>query len=333
MPELPPTELIQDKLLFTVLPAAVAALVAFLLTSLVVWLIFGRWRQTTWVKYAPSVAVFALIAGVVASPLLGSWHQNRIAAAKAAGDTDRAQELARSIQFELPFPWVPDGKWWHWGWYAIGLAIGVELLVRLPGVPVRVANLFRGVAAGVIASAVIHPGLLKPETRWWLPFVATLMAITWAVIDAVGRKNPGGAIAGAMAIVCGGAATVLIHDAAAGFTDVATFLFTGLAIITVCGWATSTDVNAAGAAAVVPVATLLLLHRGPESESPVPQMCYWLVGLAPLGLALFLAPPIAFFGTSRWATPVKWLIVAVPVGIAVYRCVTEAPMKFGEEQW
>jgi hypothetical protein len=344
MSEMPPMDLVREKLLFGVLPTALAVALAFAVGVLLAWWIVGRVLRNHWRVLAPTLAVLALAAGLVASPLLGSWNRDRIATAKASGDDDRAKELARTYLFETPFPWVPDGKWWHWGWYAIGLALAVESVVRLPGVRVGVGHLFRGVAAGVIAAVLVLPRFLlksdkptpivfEPEALWHTVLTAVLMAVTWAVVDAVGRRNPGGSVASAMAIVCGGAAVVLIHDAAAGYTDVATFLLTGLAVLSLAAWVTGTDVGAAGAAAVVPVATLLLLNREPESTSKVPVVAYWLVGLAPLTLAMFLFPPITRFGLSRWATPVKWLLVAIPVGIAVYRCVTEAPLKFGEEQW
>ena len=333
MSEFPPSKIVCEKLLFAVLPAAVATAAVFAVGLLLAWGLVGRVLRQDWRKAAPSLAVLALAAGLAVSPLLATWVQGKVAAAKQAEDTETVARFTETYHFEAPFPWVPDGKWWHWGWYAIGLALAVEFVARLPGVGVGVGHLLRGAAAGVIAAAVVNPDLLKSETRWWLPLAAAGIAGPWAVVDAVGRRNPGGSVSTAMAVVSLGAATVLIHDAAAGFTDVSTFLLTGLAVLTVFAWITRTDVGAAGAVAVVPVATLFFLHRDPEGDTKVPVAAYWLVGLAPLMLAAFLFPPATRFGQRYWATPVKVLAVTLPVAVAIYRCVTEAPLKFGEEQW
>ena len=260
--ELPPTDLVVEKLKFAVLPAGAAAGAVFGLGLLLAWLLSPRWRAI-----APSLAVLALAAGVATAPLLKSWNDARIDAAKAAGDTERVAALAAAYPFERAFPWVPDGKWWHWGWYAIGLALLVELLARLPGVGVGVGHLLRGVAAGVIAAVLVLPRFLlksdklppavfEPEALWQLISAAGLMAGQWAVVDAVGRRNPGGGVAAAVAVACAGAAAVLIHDAAAGFTDMSTYLMVGLGVLAVFGWITRTDVGSAGAVATVPVASL-----------------------------------------------------------------------------
>jgi hypothetical protein len=328
--ELPPQTEILDALWFAVLPAAGAAFVVFGLGVLVTWLIGGRMRNWDWDRAVPSVAVLALAAGVALSPLLYAGMREKVDTAKLVGDTETATRLTDTYHFRLPFPWVPDGKWWHWGWYAIGLALAVEFLARWPGVRVGIGHLLRGAAAGVIASAVVPPDWQAAETRWWVPLAAFGMAIQWAIVDAVGRRNPGGGIAAAMAVVSLGAATVFIHDAAAGFTDLATFLFAALTVLTLMAWITGTDVGAAAAATVIPLLSLLLMNYDLRSEPKVPKACYWLVGLAPFVLTLFLFPPIARFSRWRLVTPFKILWVAIPVGIAVYRCLTEAPLKFGE---
>lgn len=332
MSELPPQAEVIDALWFAVLPAAVTTGLVFVSGLVLVWLLTGRLRNADWRTGVPPLAVLALAAGVAASPLLDAAVRDKVAVTKATGDTERAAWLEETYKFRAPFPWVPDGKWWHWGWYAVGLALAVELVARIPGVGVGVGHLLRGAAAGVIAAAVVPPDWQKPDTRWWLPLAAFGMAGQWAVVDAVGRRNPGGSVSAATAVYCLGAATVFIHDAAAGFTDVATFLFAALAVLTVLGWLTGTDVGAAAAAAVTPVSALLLMNADLRtSDPPVPHACYWLVGLAPLGLAVFLPPPLAAFGKWRLATPVKAVVVALPVAWAVYRCLTEAPLVFGEK--
>jgi hypothetical protein len=251
------------------------------------------------------------------------------------------EQLVSAFPFQETFPLVPDGKWWHWGLLAVGLALVVEFAARTPVVPVGVGHLFRGAAAGVIASAVLPPDWQKGEVRWILPLTAAVMAAQWAMLDTVSRRNPGGTLAACLSLVTGGVACVAIHDEQARFTDFATFLAAALGVLAVGGWVTRADTGSAAAVAVIPVLTVLMMTRDsvppyePEwmSHPPVPVPAYWLVGLAPLVLGVFLIPPVTRFGTRWYSIPVKLLLVAIPVGIAVYLCVTEAPMKFDKETW
>jgi hypothetical protein len=335
LPNIPP-EMIQEKLLFSATPPAVAAAAVFLVVSLAVWVVFGVWRKWDWRKAIPPVAVLALAAGMLTVPVINSRIQADKKAAREAGQSEHAQQLSDTYKFEETYLLVPDGKWWHWGLYALGLALLVELSARMPGVPVAVGHLFRGVAAGVIASAVLPPDWQKGEDRWVLPVTAVVMAVQWAVLDAVSRKNPGGTLAACLSLVAGGAACVAIHDASARFTDFATFLAATLAVLAVGGWVTRSDTGSAAAVAVVPVLMVLLVVRDgvdPDAAVKVPTPAYWLVGLAPLGLSLFLLPRLARFGTKWYSAFVKLLLVIIPVGIAMYLCLSEAPLQLGKEEW
>jgi len=190
----------------------------------------------------------------------------------------------------------------------------------------------------VIASAVLPADWQKGPDRWILPLTAAVMAVQWAVLDAVSRKNPGGTLAACLSLVAGGAACVAIHDGSARFTDFSTFVASALGVLALGGWILRADVG--GGVAVVPVITVLLMVREEALPSTaddltkhVPVVAYWLVGLAPLLLGLFLIPPLTRFGTRWYSTPVKLLLVLIPVGIAVYLCLSEAPLQLGKESW
>lgn len=367
--QLPPADMIREKSLFSAAPPAVATAVVFGLGVLTAWVVFGVLLKWNWRKAVPSLAVLSLAAGLAAVPLLFEKVEEARAPGRAAikaqkaaiddapGDLpgeqlqalkdelealkERDEKLATAYPFQETFPLVPDGKWWHWGLLAIGLALLVEFAASLPGVPVGVGHLFRGVAAGVIASAVLPPDWQKGVDRWLLPFTAAVMAVLWGMLDAVSRRNPGGTHAVCLSVVALGAACVAIHDDQGRFTDFATFLAVSLGVLALGGWVLRADTGSAAAVAVVPIMTVLLMTREsvpqyePEwmSHPPVPALAYWLVGLAPAVLGLFLVPPVTRFGTRWYSIPVKLLLVAIPVAIAVYLCVTEAPMSFDQEKW
>jgi hypothetical protein len=270
-----------------------------------------------------------------------------VAAALAAGNY--------AMGTDAPFPWAPAGKPWHWAWWAFGLAVVVELIARLPGVEVGVGHLLRGTAAGVIAGFVV-PAAIAPapeapsavhansddsskldaqrQLRWMIPAFALVVAVQWAVVDAVGRRAPGGSTAAAVAVAANGAAAILLHAESLGFLNVATFLFAGLAAVALLAWLTGADAGSAAAVATVPLCVLLLFGKYLR-DSQVPDSSFLLVGFAPLLLGLFLLPGLNRLTTWRLGTVLKVLVVLVPVALAVYRTMEATPYSFGtkEEEW
>lgn len=337
LPNIPP-DMIREKVLFSATPPAVAAAVVFGLGSLLAWLLVGVWRRKDWRKAIPVVAVLAFAAGLVVVPVINSRIQSDKTQAREAGNPERAQLLSDTYKFEETYPLVPDGRWWHWGLYAVGLALLVELVARVPGVPVAVGHLFRGAAAGVIASAVLPPEWQRGADKWVLPLTAGVTAAQWALLDTLSRKNPGGTLGACLGVVAAGTACVVLHDGSARFTDFTTFVVSSLAVLAVGGWVLRADVG--GGVGVVPIFTVLLLVRdeaqptsADDATAHVPVVAYWLVALAPLLLSVFLIPPLTRFGTKWYATPVKLLLVLIPVGIAMCLCLSEAPLKLETESW
>ncbi len=306
MADLPPRAEVLDALRYVVAPSAGAAVGAFGGLLLLGWLVSRATPRFGWRSLAPVAAALGL------------------AAALFAGNHFRGA-------FEdAPGKWE---KWWHWAWSVIGLMLAAEVVARVPGVAVGVGHLLRGVAAGVSAGAVLPP-VWQEADRWLVPAGALAAATVWATVDAVGRRAPGGWMAAAVAVPCWGAAVVLLHAEQLGFLADATGLFVGLAVIAVLAWVTRTDGGAAGAAAIGPLAVLLLLGRYLR-DSEVPASSFLLIGLAPALLGLFLLPGVNRLNQWRLGGVLKVLVVLVPVAIAVYRAMEAAPYTFGpkEETW
>lgn len=259
---------------------------------------------------------------------------------------DAEKEAATKYAFEETYPLLPPEpyKWWHRGFALLLLTLAFEFVLCLPKFPAVYAQLVR-----VLVSVAVAIGMTPPE--WWkmhfegMPVawppwaLAGVIAGQWVILDLVRRVNPGAVHAMAVAIVAGGLSAVAIHDDSARFTDYATFLMMGLAVIAVGGWLTRADVGSVAAVAVVPVIVTLAVVRDDVrlddlTKPHVPRLAYWLVCFSPMVLGLFLIPPLTKVGTRWYGAVLKLVLVLIPVAIAVYLCVTEAPMSFEKaEEW
>jgi hypothetical protein len=301
----PPTAEVVDALKFAIAPSLGATVGTFAILSLAAWGVARKFGYE-WRKATPAIAVLALAAG-----------------------------LAAGNYFRAAFPWLPDGKFWHWAWPAIGLVCAVEFLARIPGVGVGVGHLFRGTAAGIIAAFLV-PIAWQTEAKWWIPAVAGVLAVQWAIVDAVGRRGPGGSLAACLTLVAWGASVVLIHDKSLGRADIATMALAALGTLAVAAWVTRSDTGSAAAAASVIVPVLLLIGWAINYEPVVPRSAYRLVGLAPSALGLFLLPGLSRYNDRRAGTVLKLLVVLIPVALGVYWTTEAVPDPFGEpeeEKW
>lgn len=310
LPELPPRAEVLDALEFAVAPAAGAATVVFGGAALV-----GRLTRLKWRRAMPAVGALAVLAGLVAG------------------------NLGRGA-----LPWVPDNSWWQWVWWALLFGVAVEFVARC--VDPAVGHLLRAAAVGVVATAVVpadwqaelawKPGEGSAVFRWAVPLFVAATAGMWGVVVEAGRRSPG-STALAMTIVAWGTTAVLLHQSWLSGTDAATFLLAAVAAVTVLGILTRLDVSGAAGAAVLPVAVLLVIGRGlvsdPTAPNAVPKGCSLLVGLAPLGLGLFLLPGLTRLPTRRFGAVLPVAAVFVPVAAAVGWAMRVAPLKFGEESW
>jgi hypothetical protein len=308
MSELPPADVVRDALRDVVAPVVGVAAMVFGGAALLAWLA-ARVREFRWRAVTPIAAAVAVAAAVVSG------------------------NEARGV-----FEWKPDSwyKWWHWVYPAVGLAVAVEVVARLPGVGVGVGHLLRGAAAGVIAATVVPAGWTEqPADRWWVPAVALALAAQWAVVDAVARRVPGWSVAAAVAAAAWGAATVLMHNKSHGFADLAVMLLAALGVLAGLARVTRTDAGPAGAAAVVPLMIMLLVGRETASEPQVPKSAFLLAGFAPSAVGLFLLPGLSRWRQRRWAGVVLVGLVLIPAAVAGYLAMDAAPLQFGteEEAW
>lgn len=298
----PPTAEVVDALTHAVAPAVGAALGTFALLSAAASAVAGK-RGGDWRVATSAVAVVALAAG-----------------------------LAAGNHFRGAFPWVPDGKFWHWAWPGVGLVCAVEFAAALLGV--GVGNLLRGTAAGVVAAFLV-PAAWQTDAKWWVPALALGLALQWAIVAEVGRRGRGGATAAGLGIVCWGAAVVLIHDQSLGRADIASMALAALGTLAVAAWVTKADAGPAAAVAAVVAPMLLLVGWAIAYTPAVPRAAYLLVGMAPSALGVFLIPGAAKFADRRAGTPLKLLAVLIPVGVAVYLTTQAVPDPFAaaDDPW
>ena len=304
MTELPPTDEVVSALKYAVAPCFTAAATVYLVGRVSLSLI----RRFSG-RSLPLSAVIAVLA---------------VGTALAIGNY--------TAGLDRPFPWVPDGKPWHFAWWAIGAMVGVELIARIPGI--QFGNLLRGVTAGLAAYFAI-PAFAQTEARWWIPVAGLAIAVVWGATDFVAKKYPGGSLAFALAINCGGTAAICLHAASLGFLNVATFLAAGLGACALCAWLTRSDAAAAANAASGPQIVLLLLTKHLSSDHQVPLDCFLIVGLAPLALLLLFAPGIRRMASMRFGGIAAISLVATPVAFAVLRAMIVAPYSFSlaQEEW
>ncbi len=231
---------------------------------------------------------------------------------------------------DTPFPWQPDGKWWHFGGGAGAACFAVEFVALAVGNR-PFGFLLRGLTAGVIAHFIVD-ARWQAEARWWVPLVGLWFGVSWAIVAEIAHRQPGGATAFAASIFAGAGGVVLLHAKSLGFSDLATGLALGLFALAILAWLTKSDAGGAATAAVVPVLTLLLFNRE-VAESDVPVWCHRLLALTPLISGLTLLPPLCRFQGPRRSGITLIFLTALPSLVAVILAATLAPMTFDEEKW
>lgn len=312
MPPLPPAHDVLNALRLAVLPAAGGAALAYVL-----FLCLGRWA-----------AALGSAAGVVVG---FAW----------ANYTFDAPEWANTGRL---VPWNPDdpAKAWHWLPRAGLLLVLTGLVSRWLGlavarvVPERrwwLVNLAvwlpRAAAVGVACSWLVPPK--AAADHGWLPVAlpAVVLAV-WAVWDGVARAGAGGQVAAYQAAVCYAAGAVLLYHHWASAMEIAVSVGSALAGVAAVAWATRTDASGAAPAGVAVLPGLLLAGRLSQ-DSHVPVASFWLVALAPLALAPFLAPRLN--RQNGWAARVgRAVLVLAPLVAAVALAAQHEQLAF-EEEW
>lgn len=308
MNRVPPTAEIIDAAKWIVAPSAIASLATLVVLVALVKLL-SRKGTGDWRRALPAISVVAVALSVIAVNHYRGDRLNWIGGA---------------------FPWVPDGKWWHFGGWAIAAGFLVELIAQaIPSRPL--GFLLRGLTAGVIAHFLV-PAAWQSEARWWVPAAAAWLAVAWSMAAELAHRQLGGSMAFAASIYSGGAGLVLLHATSLGFSDLATGLSVGLIIAALFAWTTQTSASGAAVAAIVPALTLVWLNR-PLVDSQVPIVCHRLIACTPILLGLLLLPRINRILGSRTGGLAIIALTLIPVAIAVGIAVTAAPMNFDEVKW
>jgi hypothetical protein len=269
----------------------------------------------------PSLAAAALVLAVF---LIGGRKWGAVvgpALAVVAG------VAAGNYQREAPLPWLPDQEVWHWLPAAILAALGAGLLAQVPRVPAVIGWLLRAAAAG-LATWLLVPEELRTEAWWVVPAFFAAVLADWAALELAARRAPGGAVPAGLALVCAGAAAVLVHHYSARFADIALMQAGALAgIALVAGLARADCATAMPAGAVLLPGLLLAGYHGMESE--IPWVSFALTTLAPLALVPTLLPPLSRLRPVLLRT-VQLALLLAPVVVAVALAMKAEPMEFDE---
>ena len=290
MSELPPRAEVIDALLFAVLPSAVAAGGVYLLLALLLSRLTLHWR-----RWMPAASVLAL------------------AAAVAAGN-----------QFRGPFPWWPDGRWWHWAGPAVFLTFAVEFVRHLVNPWSRLARFLPIIAAVPLSLAVVPPEQRADPTA----FVPVMLAVAllWYWVGVAARVGGVGLATAGMAVAAFAGSAVLLHHKSIGFSDTLTVVGVALGTLFVVSAVTRSDPSAAAAVSAVPLVGMLALGRS-LADSDIPRWVFVLAGGLPLVLVARCVP-----WAGRGRRPLLlFALTLVGAGVVVAATMHHEPLRFGDD--
>jgi hypothetical protein len=310
---MPPWNDVWDVLRQLMAPALGASLVLMLAVRLA-----GRERLT------PLAAALALTAGVlvgnhfrVPTPITFPLEPDRPLTAH-----DLVQVLGWSLESKprsaMQDESAPRAMSSHyWLPWAAGLALLVELLVRLPGVPPSAGWAARALVA-VFVGRVLTPGFARLENPWLSWILSGAILLEWSVLLALARCWKDGTAASSSAGCFVAASVILLHAHTASLMDLSLLFFAALLGLALVAWWLQGDTGPALAAAAVVLPGVLLIGQQ-TNTSQVPPTSFYLAGLAPLALTPMLLPVLA--RQDRWkrwlpAILLPWLIAGVAVALA-----------------
>jgi hypothetical protein len=223
-------------------------------------------------------------------------------------------------------PRLPES--WYWVLWLAGLAMLVELLVRLPIVSSSVAWIARTWVVAMVAARLLTPADLRVEHPWLSWAVSGALLLEWALLVALARRWKDGTVPAVAALWCA-CAVLLLHTCSLRSMDVALYFFAALLgpAAVACRW--PGDTGPAVVAAVMVLPGLLLFSYNDSSAWPVrvPVPSFLLMGLAPLALLPMLVPVLA--RQQRWK---RWLpsivLLLVPTIAAVILAADVGPLDF-----
>lgn len=221
-------------------------------------------------------------------------------------------------------PLIPGPHAWNYlPWLALA-ALGVGRVAKLGA-----AQPWPLYAAASIAVAWLQiPALARTEIDWLAPVFATVVFVSWSVLDRVAEESDDGSVAGALALVFGVAGIVLLQAGSLKFMERALPIAAALlAIGLVSAWR---RVETSGVIPAVAVLLPGLLLTGERNTDKLKWYVFALPALAPLLLVETL--PIKHWPRVRLFA-VRCLLVAIPLAIALVLAFLQGEPSSLEEDW
>lgn len=315
----PPGEVI-DLFVRLLLPAMAASVIVMALL-----------RRLGGERFAPLAAALALAVGVLVGNYFREAMPWRLDSERSLTGYDLATVLGWSLEQKptgeiedtTDLPPLPPSRYWL-PWLA-GLALLVELLVRLPAVTPSMGWILR-TGTVLLAGRLLTPPDLRVATPWASWALAAAMLLIWMVLKALARQWKDATLPTALALCFAAAGMVLLHAHSARLADMALLGFAALFGIAVTAWLWPGDVAGALGAVAVFLPGLMLTGQQ-ETFSEVPFTSFLLVALAPVALLPMTLPLIA--QRQRWSRWLPGLILPlIPAGIAVYLAMQAESLPF-----
>jgi hypothetical protein len=317
---MPPWNEIWSALRLVIGPALGASLAVMLLVRLLA----GE-------KCAPLAAALAVAAGFFTGNYFREAFAWRIDSDRVLNTKDLRLVLGWSLEGKPPPPEeesdesaapkeepppIPPARYWL-PWLA-ALAMLIDLMTRLPGMPTNLSWIARTLIA-VLTGRLLTPAYLRAEAPW-MPWLLTLtILVEWAVLCALTRQWKDGTAPLGIALCLAAAGVVMLHAHSARMTDLALLWFAALVGVAAVSWWRPGDCGAAlaGAAVFLPG---LLLNTQQETFSNVPERSFIFAGLAPLACLPMLLSFVA--RQQRWR---RWILGAtLPFAVATYAVILAA---------
>ncbi|MFO0938984.1 MAG: hypothetical protein U0798_20980 [Gemmataceae bacterium] len=277
-------------------PACIATLATSLVIGVLVRLVAGKF-QCDWRRAMPAVFVLALSSSIVAV----NYFRN------------------------LPLPWLPDGKWWHWAGPVIVACLLAEFINSCHS-SAKYAFVLRGLVAG-LAGHYLVPASWLEESPQWVPLVALWLAVSWTLGAEIARRQPGGSLCLAGSLFAGGAGIVLIHALSPGLFDLSLSMAVSLFLIAILAWLTKTDGSQALVTALTPILILIWMNR-PMADSEVPVSCHRILATVPLAQNILFLPGLNRLLGTRFGGILLVILTLIPVVLAVLIAGFNAPLNF-----
>jgi hypothetical protein len=302
---MPPMHVIQDVLLYTLLPATLAALTAAAVLAVVQLLAGPRGA-------AVGAALGFAGGGVLGNVLCGSF--TLLTGESAWNRLPWAALAALLVGLVVRLPWAPAGGQPRTPSDSSGPAVW-----RVVGWLVRAAT-------AAAAAWWVLPEAVRTEAMWLPAALAAVILAEWALLEHLAARTPGGGVPLALALSAVVGAAVLIHAGTARLTDSMTVLAAVLVgVAAVAAWRRLDAGGAVPGAAVLLPGVLLMGQQ--ETFSEVQWLAFALAAAAPLVLAVTLLPPFRSWQGTRLRL-LRFALLLAPLAVAAGLTLQAGPLEF-----